>query len=401
MDDRNELNRCARVFISCGQNKDSDELEAAHKIRDRLKEPGFDPYIAVEEQTLRGLKENIFPQLQDSEYFVFVDFKCEKLVPHRRAKTGVVSSSKLQHRGSLFSHQELALASFLDLQLLAFQEKGVKQDDGILRFLQANAIPFTDRNVLPNVIADEVQRRKWNPHSRNELVLERDPEQYADHQVQTEAGVEPRRFYYVEVRNLHHRKTATNCYVYLEKVLKLDRPSIRIPFKTVELKWSGYMLPNAHVLPQTARPVDAFAILHRPPTQLGLVSFSDSLAFGRLPIHSTGEYELRYAVVSDNFPIARASFVLSLSDTLDHTKLKPSGVVEFYLGRRALHHQSDLPKSSLCGKRKIPIYYTAESTDLEDNHKEVFGKAARNFLEDPLVGYFRLNGVLSVIACGC
>ena len=84
----------------------------------------------MDEQTLRGLKENIFPQLQDSEYFVFVDFKREKLVPHRRGKTG-----KLQHRGSLFSHQELALASFLDLQLLAFQEKGVKQDDGILRFL--------------------------------------------------------------------------------------------------------------------------------------------------------------------------------------------------------------------------------------------------------------------------
>jgi hypothetical protein len=98
MDESNQRSRRARVFISCGQTKDSDELETAHKIRERLKELGFDPYIAVEEQTLRGLKENIFPQLQDSEYFVFVDFKREKLVPRHEGKTGP------KHRGSLFSH---------------------------------------------------------------------------------------------------------------------------------------------------------------------------------------------------------------------------------------------------------------------------------------------------------
>jgi hypothetical protein len=169
MDDNNKQSRRARVFISCGQTKDSDELETAHKIHQRLEDLGFDPYIAVDEQTLRGLKENIFPRLQDSEYFVFVDFKREKLAPRSHGHMGVIWSHKLKHRGSLFSHQELALASFLDIDLLAFQEKGVKQDDGLVRFLQANATVFTDRNLLPNVIADEVQRRKWNPHSRKEL----------------------------------------------------------------------------------------------------------------------------------------------------------------------------------------------------------------------------------------
>ena len=32
--------------------------------------------------------------------------------------------------------------------------------------------------------------------------------------------------------------------------------------------------------------------------------------------------ELRYSVVSDNFPVARASLILSLSSTLDRTTLK-------------------------------------------------------------------------------
>src|SRR5438552_11625918 len=152
----------ARVFISCGQSKHSDEVETAQKIARRLQELGFDPYIAVEEQTLRGLKENIFSQLEKSEYFVFVDFKREQLA----------GSDPPVHRGSLFSHQELALASFVDIPVLAFQEKGVRPHDGILRFLQANCTPFTDRHLLPNVIADAVQERNWNSNFRNDLVLE-------------------------------------------------------------------------------------------------------------------------------------------------------------------------------------------------------------------------------------
>jgi hypothetical protein len=71
----------------------------------------------------------------------------------------------------------------------------------------------------------------------------------------------------------------------------------------------------------TTRPFDAIAILHRLPTEPALVTFSDSLAFGSLDIHAPGRYELRYAVLSDNFPIARASFTLNLSAVLDGTTL--------------------------------------------------------------------------------
>lgn len=310
--------RRARVFISCGQTKDSDELTTAKQISYRLSELGFDPYIAVEEQTLRGLTENIFPRLRDSEYFVFVDFKREKLVPH--GKSDVVGLSEFEHRGSLFSHQELALASFLDLPLLAFQEVGVKKDDGVLRFLQANATPFTNRSQLPNVIADEVERLKWNPSSRNELLLERVKPPWVD---ATEvASRELRRFFHIEVRNLHHKKTATNCYVYLEKATKLAQSSTAIPFGSVESKWAGYVLPNAHILPSSARRFDALFIAHRRPTEVRFPTFTDSSEFGCPPLLGAGEYELCYAVVSDNFPIARVSLKLTVSDRLDGTTLK-------------------------------------------------------------------------------
>ncbi|MHC1635988.1 MAG: hypothetical protein ACXQTS_05140, partial [Candidatus Methanospirareceae archaeon] len=88
----------ARVFISCGQQKGTDEIEIAHRVAERLKEMDFDPYIAIEEQTLRGIKENIFKRLQESEYFIFIDFKRERLY---KPKNGDFEDTG-EHRGSLF-----------------------------------------------------------------------------------------------------------------------------------------------------------------------------------------------------------------------------------------------------------------------------------------------------------
>jgi hypothetical protein len=98
----------ARIFISCGQNKDTDEARIASAIKIKAQSLGFDPYVAVDVQTLRGLRESIFAQLENSEYFIFVDFKREKLADNLN-----------EYRGSLFSHQELALASYLDIDVLA------------------------------------------------------------------------------------------------------------------------------------------------------------------------------------------------------------------------------------------------------------------------------------------
>ena len=69
----------ARVFVSCGQRRESEELEIAEKIESELRSNGFDPYVARQEQSLKGVKENIFQKLSNSEYFVFIDFKREKL----------------------------------------------------------------------------------------------------------------------------------------------------------------------------------------------------------------------------------------------------------------------------------------------------------------------------------
>jgi hypothetical protein len=301
------------VFISCGQAKGEEE-SIAKAVADKLQGLGFDFYIAVQEQTLRGLKENIFRNLEKSEYFLFIDFKREPL----QTRASPVC------RGSLFSHQELAIASYLDINVLAFQESGVKQLDGILGFLQANAIPFSDRSQLPELIAEKVQEHVrsgvWDAHWKNVLTLEREATQFSDAN-----RIEPQqpkpflgRFFHIDVCNRHRKKIATNCYAYLEKAIDLETCK-ELPFKTVEYKWAGYILPNATILPRQARRLDAFWIDHRTPAKLWFNAFVDSNEY--IPsIEEEGRYELTYVVVAENFPISRRSFTLDLNKSLDLTR---------------------------------------------------------------------------------
>jgi len=304
----------ARVFISCGQSKGSDEPKIAEEISKRLTALGYDPYVAVAQQSLRGLKDNIFEQLSRSEYFLFVDFKRERL-----GWTSV-------HRGSLFSHQELALASFLEIDVLAFQERGITQRDGILGSIQANEIAFSERNTLPDLVIDNVRQRmkegRWDPRWRNELALDRGPEDLGDPVVRNTGKTG--RFYYIAVRNRHRSKTALNCCAYLEKLSLFDTGS-DIPVPTVEFKWEGYLLPNAHVHAKTARRFDAFWVLHEDPTQvLFNTPFCDVWPY--LPnIGGAGShYNLTYLVLSDNFPPVRRSFALKVAESLDATTFDPS-----------------------------------------------------------------------------
>lgn len=46
----------ATVFISCGQAKGTAEEATALAVARRLQRLGFDPYIAAQQQTLRGLQ---------------------------------------------------------------------------------------------------------------------------------------------------------------------------------------------------------------------------------------------------------------------------------------------------------------------------------------------------------
>ncbi len=72
----------SKVFITCEQHGSADdptsELGIATIVKRRLEELGFEVYIAIEQHTLNGFTENIIPSLQESEYYLFIDFNREK-----------------------------------------------------------------------------------------------------------------------------------------------------------------------------------------------------------------------------------------------------------------------------------------------------------------------------------
>lgn len=313
----------SRVFISCGQRKNTDELAIAKQIADELEKIGFDPYVAVEQHNLRGVKESIFETLGKSEYFLFIDFKRERLYSENAnpVDTG-------EHRGSLFSHQELAIATYLDHKALAFQEAGVKKDDGILRFIQANCIPFPERLSLPSIVVEKVKEHGWDSSWRNEITLERDSSDFKDANVNMQGiGNVLTRFFHIRANNHHKDKIARNCIAYVEKIKNLKDGKTRV-LELSELKWKGCTTQGVAIAPKTFRYMDAFHIFHSNPTlaNLGLNPFIvDWQGYIQdYQISGSDDYEIDFVVFSEDFSPARAKFRLHIANQVQDVSFEKS-----------------------------------------------------------------------------
>jgi hypothetical protein len=278
----------ARVFVSCGQ-REGEERQIAHAVKRMLDGLGYEAYLAVYEQTLLSLRENIFAKLGDqTEYFLFVDLCREKI------------DASGNCRGSLFSHQELAIASFLgfDDDVIIFQEKGLIERDGMIYAFQANATSFSDRSGLVDLIKKRVENQ-WRKDWQRKLVLDQadDPDCEAVPQQGGATGF----FFHIRVKNRHIRATARNCYAYLRSVrdaLTDDSHS----FEAAELRWAGYHFPSAIIPPgNCTRRFDAVWFNSASPGDPRFKIFSDWPR--NIPrLRSPGAYVLEYEVVSDNVP---------------------------------------------------------------------------------------------------
>jgi len=274
----------AKVFISCGQHSPAERKVAGH-VAQVLEELGFEAYVAIGEQTLEGLRENIFWNLETSEYFLFIDFKREQL------------DNSSERRGSLFSHQELALASYLELNVLAFQQRGVKKEDGLMRFLQANAIPFGRPGELPDLVKSRVKEIGWRSDWKNSLRLELCKPPFAD--ARHGGKNEWSRYFHLDVTNLHYRKPALMCSALVRSMV--DRSSgTPVDFRMVELQWAGSSQPFAVIPPGLTRQVSLGSVPHTRPGVFEFNTFSMSYQY-MPPLQGPAEWEIEYVVTSTNF----------------------------------------------------------------------------------------------------
>ena len=301
----------AKVFISCGQRRGTDEERIAKEIKEFLeKELGYEGYVALDDQTVKGIPEAILYELETSEYFLFIDFKREGLVPDNPRPQQVYDTllSGLPRRGSLFSHQELAVASYLKMPIIAFHEEGVERD-GLANFELVNSIPLKDRRDCVQVVAAQIENAGWEPRWKNQLRLERDRWTFREKPTPNTTV-----HCHIYVGNLHHREAALGCQTYLERARRIDRTEDE-PLPTIELKWAGYEHPAAHIFPgsQYQRPFDAFFMWCDQPHTVHASSFGDHPDF-RWELSGPGQFQLTYVVYSINFPPARITCELILAD---------------------------------------------------------------------------------------
>ena len=106
--------------------------------------------------------------MEECEYYLFIDFKREQIIEGSRedlVRYVKDKSKTINHRGSLFSNQELAIATYLTKPIIAFQENGVKDREGILGAIQANVKHFDNRKNLVNRVIQKVHE-DWTTNWR-------------------------------------------------------------------------------------------------------------------------------------------------------------------------------------------------------------------------------------------
>ena len=298
--------RKARVFISCGQ-KNNREVSIGKSVQDYFSKRGFDTYFAEAVHSSDGLTENIFRFLDQSEYFVFIDFKRENL-------------SADEYQGSLFVNQEIAIATFLNLIGVGFVEKGVKLE-GILKYQIYNAIPFEDGTEIINSL--DGLTKDWDINSVNELLISYNP---AGTSRDITLNNHPRRpltdWYHLEIFNRSKRKHAFSCMGYITDICDLQTgQEFEVP--TNEIMWAGITDITANIMGGTKRDLDAFFIIHGEEQirfhQRSLGTNNPKYLLPNLP---KGKYEIEYTVISSNFDNVSKRFIIDCQDGYEKLEFK-------------------------------------------------------------------------------
>lgn len=315
-----------RVFVSCGQKRGTSEVSIAHGIARSLKSLGFDPYVAVETQSLRGIIENVLQELHRSEYLVFVDLiRPENELAKPRQVAG-------PFRGSLFPHQELAIAAALDIPVLGFQELGIQSEDGFVRYVQGNMYPFrsSDRHRLPEIVSREVRRRlrsgEWALGWRHQLRIESVPGFTGP--VFDGALRQDTIWFHLRVHNDHLRRHAFACAVFATRYRRLPVGSwIELP--PIELKFDYVVPPTALVPAGGSR---TFAPLRVTTTNApeAVIAFNPFLvdypAIGQqFTLRRPGDYMLRIVALSQEFNRVERDFLFHLGKRAEDSFVRPAG----------------------------------------------------------------------------
>jgi hypothetical protein len=228
----------SKVFVSCGQHTD-EEKQVAKDICVLLDSLGFETYLAISVQTITEINAGIIGELKNSDSYLLINFCREPL------DNGTC-------RGSLFSHQELAIAYALGFErLLIVNQQGVAIE-GMLRYIGNNTETFQDISDCCVVVQRAIKRAGWTPdYSRRlhsgDLRWERGPINYHSLTGHTLTG----QFLYLDIKNDRPDVAALGATARLAAFGKVGEPlqpsPIRSPLKaTARPGFSHTIFPQSH-----------------------------------------------------------------------------------------------------------------------------------------------------------
>jgi len=297
----------AKIFLSCGQAS-SEEKAFATNLKKRLegKRYNFQVFVAISESTIKELDRELLDHLKTSDYFLCINFRREIISDVHKEQCG--------YRGSLYTNQEIAMASavgFGSENMLIFSQKGI-MPDGLLKTLVRNDCEFSDNEELSKLIFEKIA--KWSyQYSRCLLVSD----------VYFNGGPWDWRgkkewIAVMKVENRRSQWIATNCVAHL-KSLKNGSGEEKNLEETYPLKACGIEQYSHTVWPHSTVKFDMLSI------QVGKTDLFLHTQYDReyqAIVQGPGIYFLSYEVYAEYFPVIEVNVDLAVGMDFSATRLK-------------------------------------------------------------------------------
>lgn len=301
-----------KVFISCGQADPTEKL-FVNKLAQWLKEEKyFNPYAAIDVQTLEDINSSIIRELESSDYFLFIDLKREEITEEK--------TTIKEYRGSLFSHQELAIAYYLGFERVIFlKHKDVKLE-GFFKYIHSNPKEFSNYPEIFSIIEKELEDKKWSPNFSRHLDVRLCPKPSIIFNYEDDSGSRDQYIWHAEIINNNNFKPARNTIAMLWRIEK-DSSEFELHDKS-PLKWAEQLQEySAFIPPEDSLKFDLFAINTDELSKVYLHSRKD--VYPRLPIISTpGNYKLEYKLFAEGFPPLNFCIELTLTGNWESTQAR-------------------------------------------------------------------------------
>jgi len=292
-----------KVFISCGQANAS-ERQVAVQLSAWFVSQGFQPYVAIQTQSILEVNAGIIGELKNSDFYLFINFRREK-IRHRL----LFPSSRDFYRGSVFTNQELAIAYAMRFDSMIFvNHRGVRRD-GLFSYIGSNTPEFeTYDEVLP-IVQTAIRTANWQASYSRNLIYRNlrwsTPILYKDHT--RTSGV---KVLHIDIANGRPDQGASNSILRLKSIT--HNGVTNISPDTSHLKCSGFpgysniIWPNDHVA------FDLLSIDIDRQSEIYLHSALDVTP--RDPIVTAiGDYDLAYQSFAENYPSIEFKILLHVT----------------------------------------------------------------------------------------